>query len=132
MTNPYEAPKSGSGNARNSEENWPVLSSKPLDSVAQEIADYFEAHGYRLESGSRTDGMYGIGNNLLRVFLGALIKRYRFHVVLNDSASGTSVSVEKGMSGALGGAIGYAKMQKELKRVRAEIASLVGDNTSHN
>ena len=128
MTNPYEAPNSGSDNGNTKETNWPVVSSNPVDVVAQKIADYFEAQGYRLESGSRTDGMYGLGNNLLRLFLGALIKRYRFHVVVSDAASGTSVSVEKGISGALGGAIGYAKMQKELKRVRADIEDLVRNN----
>ena len=82
------------------------------------MESFFKSEGYRLEDGIPSDGSYGIGNNLLRIIFGAFVKRYRFKVNVMQSGAGCFVYVEKGMSGVMGGAIGYAKMKKELGRIR--------------
>jgi len=113
MSNPYETPETG-GTAG----GWAITTSNSIEDASQMVADYFLSEKYRLESGTATDGYYGIGNNILRMLLGALIKRCRFHVQIQPGLGGTVITVEKGMSGAMGGVIGYAQMTKELERVR--------------
>ena len=95
------------------------------NNAAEAVQAFFFSEGYRLENGDRHDGVYGIGNNFLRIIFGAFIKRYRFKVRVSAAGSGSVVSVEKGMSGAMGGAIGYAKMKKELSRVRVGVRAAV-------
>lgn len=121
MSNPYETPEAG-GTAG----GWAITTSRSLEDASQMVADYFLSEKYRLESGTATDGYYGIGSNLLRMLLGGLIKRCRFHVTVQPGAMGTVVTVEKGMSGAMGGVIGYAQMKKELERIRTGLAQRFG------
>ncbi|MFO0979750.1 MAG: hypothetical protein U0996_25350 [Planctomycetaceae bacterium] len=121
MSNPYDTPETA-GTAG----GWAITSSRSVEDAAQMVADYFLSEKYRLESGTSTDGYYGIGSNILRMLLGALIKRCRFHVTVQPGLSGTVVTVEKGMSGAMGGVIGYAQMKKELDRVRTGLRARFG------
>lgn len=122
MSNPYQTPESMTTNV-----NPDGASPTHLDpnKAAEVVENFFLSEGYRLEDGDRHDGVYGIGNNLLRIIFGAFIKRYRFKVRVSAAGSGSVVSVEKGMSGAMGGAIGYAKMKKELKRIRVGVRAAV-------
>ena len=122
MSNPYQSPESTTTNA-NPESSAPTH--LDADKAAEAVENFFLSEGYRLEDGDRHDGVYGIGNNLLRIIFGAFIKRYRFKVRVSAAGSGSVVSVEKGMSGAMGGAIGYAKMKKELSRVRVGVRAAV-------
>jgi len=119
--NPYQTPSTA---ARKPNEGWPLATSLTVEEASRKVESFFSREGYRLESGSTSDGYYGIGNNVLRIFLGAFVKRYRFHITIEPASNGTVVQVEKGMSGAMGGAIGYSKMKKELQRVRDEIEAL--------
>ena len=89
------------------------------------MSGFFAAEGYRLESGTTADGIYGIGSNLMRILFGAFVKRYSFKLLIKEHESGSSVVVDKGMSGAMGGAIGYSKMKKELSRIRAGVKNIL-------
>lgn len=122
MSNPYETPQAGG----NSGTDWAITTTVPAEQAAQVVAKFFQSEKYKLESGSATDGYYGIGSNLLRMLLGALIKRCRFHVKVQSGATGTVITVEKGMSGAMGGVIGYAQMKKELERIRTGLRTRFG------
>ncbi len=117
MSNPYESPQAITTNAPNSAD-WVAQSRSELPSTTEAVEQFFLSEKYRLEDGTPADGTYGIGNNLLRILFGAFVKRYKFKVNVVPSGNGCLVYVEKGMSGVMGGAIGYAKMKKELARIR--------------
>ena len=57
-------------------------------------------------------------NDLLRILLGGFVKRNKFKVKVVPTATGSNIFVDNGMSGAMGGALGYARMKKELTRIR--------------
>jgi len=120
MSNPYQSPQVQAKPVRPnfSAADWRVQTSLDTGAAAQAVETFFLAEGYRLEAGEPHDAVYGIGNNVLRILFGAFIKRYKFKVQVLPSGNGSSISVVKGMSGAMGGAIGYSKMKKELARVR--------------
>lgn len=121
MNNPYDSPQTPAGQ----ENDRLLISSDDVQTTANKVAHFFEGEGYRLESGMPTDGFYGVGNNILRILFGAFVKRYRFHVTVLEYASGSSVTLEKGMSGVSGGAIGYSKMKKELERIKAGVRAVI-------
>lgn len=121
MNNPYAAPQTVSD-----PNQWCVIYHSNVMDVADRVASYFAKEGYRLESGTATDGHYGIGNNFLRILFGAFVKRYKFHVQISAEGDKSRLSIDKGMSGAMGGAIGYSKMKKELTRIRAGVQTELG------
>ncbi|QEG22189.1 hypothetical protein [Mariniblastus fucicola] len=123
MSNPYESPESMTTNANAAD--WMAQSPSDPQTVAAAVQQYFLGEGYRMEDGNPVDAIYGIGNNLLRILFGAFVKRYRFKVQVVPVGTGSQVSVEKGMSGVMGGAIGYAKMKKELNRIREGVRNSI-------
>lgn len=116
--NPYQSPSTA---PRKQVKDWLLCVDLDAEEVGERIERFFSQNGYRLESGNRFDGYYGIGNDFRRLIFGAFAKRYKFHVTIEATTEGTVVQVEKGISGVMGGAVGYTKMKKELQRVRDEI-----------
>ena len=116
MSNPYQSPQTQAIDV--SKADWRAVTQLDPKAAAIAAQDFFLAEGYRLESGDVRDGTYGIGNNVLRLLFGAFVKRYKFKVQVVAVGDGSNVLVSKGMSGVMGGAIGYAKMKKELVRIR--------------
>lgn len=123
MSNPYESPESMTTNANSG--GWVAQTHLDTDATAAAVEGYFLSEGYRLEDGNAYDAVYGIGNNLMRILFGAFVKRFKFKVRVLEGGAGSFVTVEKGMSGMMGGAIGYAKMKKELARVRVGVRQAV-------
>ncbi|MEZ6093227.1 MAG: hypothetical protein R3C03_03165 [Pirellulaceae bacterium] len=121
MSNPYQAPLSEA----EAPKDWVLQSSEPEAQAAARVGEFFSAQGYRLESGTQQFGCYGKGSNLLRLLFGAFVNRFRFQVTVRGNENGAMISVEKGMSGAMGGVIGYAKMKRELKRIREQLTVFI-------
>ncbi len=80
------------------------------------IDQFFFKQGYKLEEGSKGNGIYGKGNKILRFILGGFVNRFKYKVRV-EKKEDMVVNVTKAMSGAMGGAIGYSKMKKEMKRL---------------
>lgn len=87
------------------------------NALAEDIHGFFTAQGYRLEGGTPFNAVYGTGNDVLRILFGAFVKRYKFTVIVRQVPGGMSLTFQKGMSGAMGGVIGYSKMKKETARI---------------
>ena len=87
------------------------------DVLAGEAQAFFTSRGYRLEEGTPLFGMYGKGNAALRAIFGGFVKRYKFQVAVAPQAPYVWLQVKKGMSGAMGGMIGYSRMKKETAAV---------------
>jgi len=92
-----------------------TFSDTPTDLIADHVATVFTDRQYRLETGSPTEGTYGTGSDVLRVFLGAFAKRYKFSVAITPNGQETECTLAKAMSGAMGGVIGARKMTKEFE-----------------
>ena len=94
-----------------------------LGSIVEGVERFFKDRKYHLESGDPDNGTYGTGSNLMRVFFGAFAKRYSFSVKVRKSEDQRSVVflLEKAMSGAMGGAIGFAKMTKAYNAIVDEL-----------
>ncbi|MFA4835134.1 MAG: hypothetical protein WC749_03550 [Dehalococcoidia bacterium] len=78
---------------------------------------FFNQRGYKLEEGTREDGIYGTGNGILRALLGGFAKRYRFRVKIAGDVRTSRLTISKAMSGAMGGFMGYNRMNKEFERI---------------
>ena len=127
MSNPYQSPKIQPREERAgySAIVWHAQTKLNPAAAAQTVQDFFLAEGYRLEAGELHDAVYAIGNKMTRLMFGGFAKRYKFKVRVVPADNGSHVLVDKGMSGAMGGAIGYAKMKKELARVREGVRNCV-------
>ena len=123
MSNPYASPKSQAVQAKPKQkpDDWFLESRQDADSTATAVNRFFLEQRYRLESGNPHEAVYGIGNDILRILLGGFVKRNKFKVRVVPTATGSNIFVDKGMSGAIGGALGYARMKKELARIRKEL-----------
>lgn len=91
--------------------------SVPPESLSADIAAFFHQQGYKLEAGTPTGGVYGIGSDLMRILFGAFARRYKFNVAVQQSGEHVWLNLSKGMSGAMGGVIGYSAMTKETNRL---------------
>jgi hypothetical protein len=110
-----------SGNMESFDQNdggatW-MFAKTTTDQLATEVGMLLSQEKYKLEKGSPTEAVYGRGNAVLRVLLGAFIARYKFNVSIRDSDGKVMLQLTKGMSGASGGLIGASKMKKETARV---------------
>lgn len=97
----------------------------PTNVLAKKLEAFFIEKKYKLEDGTIESGVYGIGNPILRIILGAFVKRYKFNFSITDSAGKATLSFSKGMSGAMGGVIGYSKMNNEFQRLTEELKLLI-------
>ncbi len=102
-----------------------IYQNVPTNVLAQKLEAFFINKKYKLEEGTIEKGVYGIGNPILRIILGAFVKRYKFNFSITDSAGKATLSFSKGMSGAMGGVIGYSKMNNEFQRLTEEIKILI-------
>ncbi len=93
------------------------LQGTTADDVAARVAAFFQQAGYKLESGTPTNGVFGTGSDTMRFLFGAFVRRYKFNVQIGAQDQMVRVELIKAMSGAMGGVIGYAAMNKETKRV---------------
>ena len=125
MSNPYEAPQTQARDVRAEYRaaDWRAQTGLTPEAAARATRDFFLAEGYRLEAGDLHNAVYGIGTTMTRILFGGFAKRYKFKVQIIPSEAGCSVQVDKGMSGIMGGAIGYSKMKTELVRVREALHS---------
>jgi hypothetical protein len=92
--------------------------------VADAVGAYFAQRGYTLEEGTPVDGTYGKGSATTRALLGGFATRFKFKVAITPDQEGTALDFSKGMSGAMGGALGASKMNKEFKTIQGELQAL--------
>jgi len=87
------------------------------DEVAERVAAFMGARGYRLESGTKHQAVYGKGSALAQVFLGALINRQKHSITVAPQEGNVAVVIARGMSGGLGGLIGVRRVKKEFQAI---------------
>lgn len=98
---------------------------KSADELADKVAELFAARGYKLEDGTKYQGVYGNGSAAMRVLFGGLAKRNKFSItILQNGENGYAVDVDKAMSGAMGGVIGVSKIDNEFKRIQEMLSGV--------
>lgn len=102
-----------------------TFSGGTVDQIADKAALYMAARGYHLESGGKTQGVYGRGSAAAHVILGALSKRAKFNLTVAEDGENVTLVVAKGMSGMGGGLIGASKIKKELSAVTSGIQGAI-------
>jgi hypothetical protein len=94
-----------------------VFSGATVDEIADKAALFLAARGYKLETGSKTQGVYGRGSAAGRVIFGALAKRLKLNLTVGKDGDNVALVLAKGMSGMSGGLIGMSQEKKELQAV---------------
>jgi hypothetical protein len=103
-----------------------TLNRSTPEDAAQALNQYFVGQGYKLESGSPVNGVYGRGSQALRVLLGAFHKRFSFNVHINPNPDGTTkVMCTRAEKGRWGGLIGYNQVTKETDRHKEALRGLM-------
>jgi len=93
---------------------------RPWQEVSESVFNMFTQEGYKLEEGTKLDGVYGTGSAAGRVFGGGFVKRYKFSIkIFQSQDGGTLIHFDKAMSGMSGGLIGVGKMNAENDRIYA-------------
>lgn len=93
-----------------------TFNGSPAD-LSNKVHEFCMSRNYQLKLGSPGSGVYEYGNYVLRILFGAFVKYFNFQTFVIPQGEQTVVRVQKGHSGMLGGAIGMAKLNKELKRI---------------
>jgi hypothetical protein len=85
--------------------------------LGQDVAEFFFPQGYKFESGTIAQANWGKGSDVARALLGGLAERYVFTVRITMQPPYTWVAIVKGITGVMGGVIGFSKMNTELVRI---------------
>jgi len=87
------------------------------DAIASKVNDLYIKDGYSLEEGTQLKGKYGKGSKIMRILLGAFVKRFAWEVTISTQGGLTTATLYKETKGYAGGAIGVNQVNKEFKRL---------------
>ena len=87
------------------------------DDLAGKIQNYLLKDGYKLESGSATNGVYGKGSKAMRVLFGAFVKRFTWSLSISGDENSSKLVFKKDEKGYWGGAIGVSQVKTEWSRI---------------
>ncbi len=106
-----------------------IFKSTNKEDLGVKVNEYLNKQGYKLESGSNTEGIYGKGSKILRVLLGAFVKRFEWHVHIAEVNSSTGLTFTKNAKGYAGGLIGVNQVKNEYRRITETLKAF---HASHN
>ena len=89
------------------------------ENIASKINTLFLKDGYTLEEGSQLKGKYGKGSKIMRILLGAFVKRFAWEVSVTNEGGVIKATLYKETKGYAGGAIGVNQVKNEFKRLIA-------------
>ena len=89
------------------------------ENIASKINALFLKDGYTLEEGSQLKGKYGKGSKIMRILLGAFVKRFAWEVSVTSEGGVIKATLYKETKGYAGGAIGVNQVKNEFKRLIA-------------
>jgi len=102
-----------------------VFSGGTVDEIADKVALFLGARGYNLESGTKTQGVYGRGSAAGRAIVGPLAKRLKYNVTIGKEGDNVALVVAKGMSGIMGGLLGVSQEKKEFQTIISGLQSAI-------
>jgi hypothetical protein len=102
-----------------------VFSGGTVDEIADKAALFMGARGYRIESGTKTQGVYGRGSAAGRAFFGVLTKRTKYNLTIGKEGDNVALVVAKGMTGIGGGLLGVSQEKKEFQTIISGLQSAI-------
>ena len=87
------------------------------EDISSKINHLFVKDGYQLEEGTEMKGKYGKGSKIMRILLGAFVKRFAWNVTVTNEGGMTKAVLFKETKGYAGGAIGVNQVKNEFKRL---------------
>lgn len=87
------------------------------EALASKINTLFTKDGYSLEEGTQLKGKYGKGSKIMRILLGAFVKRFAWEVTVSTQGGLTTATLYKETKGYAGGAIGVNQVKNEFNRL---------------
>ena len=88
-----------------------------VEELGAKVEKYLLGKGYKRESGSANDAIYGKGSKTLRILLGAFVKRFTWKVTVTANGEVTTLNFIKDEKGYWGGVIGVTQVTNEFKRI---------------
>ena len=84
-----------------------------VSDLADVVARFLEARGFRLVSGDSRRGSYEVGSKTTRVVAGGFARRGKWDVVIESSGDRVRCQVTSSMTGLSGGAVGVARERSQ-------------------
>lgn len=106
-----------------------VFKSTNKEDLGQKVNEYLKKQGYTLESGTNINATYGKGSKILRVLLGAFVKRFEWHIEISEINNSTGLTFTKKAKGYAGGLIGMNQVKNEYNRLTGTLKAF---HTDHN
>ena len=113
------------GSTTTKEAETRVFSGAPVEEVADKVALFMSGRGYRLESGTKTQGVYGRGSAGAHAIVGPMTKRQKYNITIVQDGENVAVVVAKGMSGMGGGLLSARKVKKEFQQIMAGLQNTI-------
>lgn len=107
------------GSKTTKESETRVFSGATVEGVADKVALFMSARGYRLESGTKVQGVYGRGSAGAHAMLGPIARRQKYNITVVQDGENVALVVAKGMSGMGGGVLSARKVKKEFQAIMA-------------
>jgi len=95
------------------------FSGATVEEIADKVALVMSSRGYRLESGSKVQGVYGRGSAAAHSMLGPIAKRQKYNITVLQDGENVALVLAKGMSGMGGGILSARKVKKEFQAILA-------------
>ena len=96
-----------------------IVQERDLNQLSLTVSSWFATEGYRLETGTPLNAVYGKGSALLRFFLGGFVKRYKYSVrIFIDHYGNGAIQVAPAHAGWSGGLLGINQTKKEFERIK--------------
>ncbi len=105
------------GSKTTKESHTMLFSGATVDEVADKVALFMAGRGYRLESGTKEQGVYGRGSAAAHMMLGPLARRQKYNITIVTEGENVAVVLAKGMTGMGGGLLSAHKVKKELQEI---------------
>ncbi len=107
------------GSKSTKESETRVFSGATVEAVGDKVALFMSARGYRLENGTKIQGVYGRGSAGAHAILGPIARRQKYNITVVQDGENVALVVAKGMSGMGGGVLGARKVKKEFQAIMA-------------
>jgi phage tail sheath gpL-like len=105
------------GSKTSKESHTMLFSGATVNEVADKVALFMAGRGYRLESGTKEQGVYGRGSAAAHAMLGPLARRQKYNITVVTEGENVAVVLAKGMTGMGGGLLSASKVKKELQEI---------------
>jgi tetrahydromethanopterin S-methyltransferase subunit F len=94
-----------------------AFSGATVDQIADKVALFMSTRGYRLESGTKTQGVYGRGSAGAHAIVGPLTRRQKYNITVLPDGENVALVLAKGMTGMGGGVLSARKVKKEFEAI---------------